>query len=104
MTARRISRTALIAVFLLAATLGVRTTAQQPPAGQGQASGTQRAQPESPKGPFAPEKFKNIQVLKELPADDLDGVMRFMSASLGVQCQFCHVTTETGNWPMEKDD
>ena len=62
------------------------------------------AQPEPPKGPFAPEKFKNIQVLKELPADDLDGVMRFMAASLGVQCQFCHVTTETGNWPMEKDD
>src|SRR5262249_19159583 len=48
--------------------------------------------------------FKNIQVLKELPADDLDGVMRFMAASLGVQCQFCHVTAETGNWPMEKDD
>jgi hypothetical protein len=68
---------------------------QQPPAAQ---------QPVAPRGPLAPEKFKNIQVLKDLPADQLDGVMRFMSASLGVKCDFCHVTSEQGNWPMEKDD
>ncbi len=43
----------------------------------------------------------NIQVLKDLPADDLDGVMRFMAASLGVHCDFCHVTSEKGDWPME---
>jgi hypothetical protein len=72
------------------------------------ASAQQAAQPvpppAAPQGPFAPEKFKNIQVLKDLPADQLDGVMRFMSASLGVKCEFCHVTSEQGNWPMEKDD
>ncbi len=70
--------------------------AQQPPAAPRQA--------EAPRGPLAPEKFMNIQVLKDLPADDLDGVMRFMSASLGVRCDFCHVTSAEGPWPMEKDD
>ena len=81
--------------FLVAA--GTRTVAgaeQQPPA----------QQPAASQGPLAPEKFKNIQVLNDLPADQLDGVMRFMSASLGVKCDFCHVTSEQGNWPMEKDD
>src|SRR6185436_19032235 len=100
MTERLIRRTAFIAALPLVVTLGVRVAAQQPP---GQQPPGQQA-PAAPTGPLAPEKFKNIQVLKELPADDLDGVMRFMSASLGVQCQFCHVTTETGNWPMDKDD
>lgn len=75
---------------------------QQPPAGQ-QALAAQRP-PAAPQGPLAPEKFMNIQVLKDLPADQLDGVMRFMAASLGVRCEFCHVTSEQGNWPMEKDD
>jgi hypothetical protein len=54
--------------------------------------------------PTAAEKFKNIQVLKDLPADELDATMRFMAASLGVGCDFCHVTAERGPWPLEKDD
>jgi hypothetical protein len=54
--------------------------------------------------PTAAEKYKNIQVLKDLPADELDGAMRFMAASLGVSCDFCHVTAERGPWPLEKDD
>jgi hypothetical protein len=48
--------------------------------------------------------FKNIQVLKGVPSSKLIGAMNFMAASLGVRCEHCHVTTETGNWPMEKDD
>ena len=35
--------------------------------------------------------FKNIQVLKGVPSDQLGPGMQFISASLGVQCQFCHV-------------
>jgi hypothetical protein len=54
--------------------------------------------------PTAAEKYRNIQVLKDLPADELDGTMRFMAASLGVGCDFCHVTAERGPWPLEKDD
>ena len=34
--------------------------------------------------------YKNIQVLNGLPASELDGVMYFMSASLGVACNHCH--------------
>ena len=34
--------------------------------------------------------YKNIQVLKGLPASELDGVMDFMSAALGVGCTHCH--------------
>jgi hypothetical protein len=38
----------------------------------------------------ADQVYKNIQVLKDLPAPELDGVMQFMSASLGVGCTHCH--------------
>jgi photosynthetic reaction center cytochrome c subunit len=55
-------------------------------------------------GKTAAEVNKNIQVLKTLPAIDLFPVMQFMAASLGVGCEYCHVTDNTGRWPMEKDD
>lgn len=38
----------------------------------------------------AEQVYKNIQVLTGLPASELDGVMSFMSASLGVGCTHCH--------------
>jgi hypothetical protein len=38
----------------------------------------------------AEQVYKNIQVLKGLPASELDGVMDFMSAALGVGCTHCH--------------
>jgi len=39
----------------------------------------------------AQKAFKNVQVLKDIPADDLVPTMQFVSASLGVECDFCHV-------------
>jgi len=45
------------------------------------------------------DAFKNIQVLKGVPADQLMPTMQFISASLGVQCDFCHV-----QGAFEKDD
>jgi photosynthetic reaction center cytochrome c subunit len=39
----------------------------------------------------AAQEFKNIQVLKSIPADQLIPTMQFISASLGVECDFCHV-------------
>ncbi len=45
----------------------------------------------------ADQVYKNIQVFKDLPASELDGVMSFMSTSLGVGCTFCHVN------PWESD-
>jgi len=43
--------------------------------------------------------FKNIQVLKGVPADQLIPAMQFITASLGVECDFCHV-----QGAFEKDD
>lgn len=48
--------------------------------------------------PTAEQEYKNIQVLKNLPAEDLLKVMDLFSASLGVKCNFCHVAE------YEKDD
>jgi len=55
------------------------------------------AQPSAPKK--AEEQFKNIQVLKGVPADELIPAMQFITASLGVACEVCHV-----QGAFEKDD
>lgn len=47
----------------------------------------------------AAEKFKNIQVLKDIPADQLIPAMQFISSSLGVECEYCHV-----RGAFDKDD
>jgi hypothetical protein len=51
----------------------------------------------------AAEQFKNIQVLKTVAAEDLLPTMRYIGASLGVDCNFCHVR-ENGEFMPEKDD
>ena len=61
-----------------------------------------RAQSNAPSGPGpkkAEEVFKNIQVLKGTPADQVFPTMQFITASLGVECDFCHVRDA-----FEKDD
>jgi hypothetical protein len=47
----------------------------------------------------ASEQFKNVQVLKDAPADQLFPAMQFITASLGVDCDYCHV-----EHAFEKDD
>lgn len=47
----------------------------------------------------AEQAYKNIQVLKGVPADQLIPTMQFITASLGVQCDFCHLENA-----FEKDD
>ena len=39
----------------------------------------------------AGEQYKNVQVLKDAPADQFIPAMQFISASLGVGCDHCHV-------------
>lgn len=39
----------------------------------------------------AQQAYKNIQTLQGLSAAEIDGAMFFMSASLGVGCDFCHI-------------
>ena len=46
--------------------------------------------------------FKNIKTLKGVPADQLIPTMRYFNASLGVECNFCHVTQP--KWAPDKDD
>jgi photosynthetic reaction center cytochrome c subunit len=53
----------------------------------------------SGEGKTAEQQFKNIKVLKDIPAGQLMPSMQFMAASLGVECEFCHVEHQ-----MEKDD
>jgi photosynthetic reaction center cytochrome c subunit len=45
----------------------------------------------------AEQVFKNIQVFKGLPSRQLRPAMAFMAASLGVNCEFCHIN------PWESD-
>jgi Photosynthetic reaction centre cytochrome C subunit len=66
------------------------------------ASKRTRGQSEAPQGltespRTAEQVYKNIQVLNGLPASRLDGVMYFMSASLGVGCAYCH----TSQWDSD---
>jgi photosynthetic reaction center cytochrome c subunit len=53
----------------------------------------------TPPAKTAEQQFKNIQTLKAIPADQLIPSMQFISASLGVDCEFCHVEHQ-----MDKDD
>jgi hypothetical protein len=48
---------------------------------------------------LAEEEYKNIQALKGIPADQLIPSMQFIAASLGVECEYCHVAHAN-----EKDD
>ena len=61
--------------------------------------------PPKPPGPGATveQVKKNIQVLTGMPASHLNTVMNYFAASLGVQCNHCHVIDTTG-WYMDKDD
>lgn len=59
--------------------------------------GAQTAPPSPSK--TAEQVYKNIQVLKGVPADQLIPAMQFIAASLGVQCDFCHLENA-----FEKDD
>jgi len=48
---------------------------------------------------MAEEAYKNIQVFKGFPADQVIPAMQFISASLGVDCEHCHV-----EHAFDKDD
>ena len=47
----------------------------------------------------AEEEYKNIQALKGIPAEQVIPSMQFIAASLGVECEYCHVARA-----FEKDD
>ena len=76
----------------LGLTLGLAGTRAQSAPAQAPAAGAA-----FPK--LAEEQFKNIQALKGIPADELVPSMQFIAASLGVECEFCHMRNE-----FAKDD
>ena len=53
-------------------------------------------------GKTAEQAFKNIQVLKEIPAEQVVPTMRVMAGSLGVNCGFCHVEDRSKDDLMTK--
>jgi photosynthetic reaction center cytochrome c subunit len=60
---------------------------------------TAQGPPPSMDGKTAGSYYKNIKVLKEIPASELIPSMQFITASLGVECDFCHVERQ-----FDKDD
>ena len=56
-------------------------------------------QPADAKVKTAKQQFKNIRVLKNLPANQLNPAMHMLEGDLGVTCGFCHIVDK---W--EKDD
>ncbi len=99
MSVTRFVRAALTTTAALGLAVGVM---QAQPAAQ---RGGQAQAPAPPQGPLAPEKYKNIQVLTSVPADQFDLTMRFVSAAVDMPCSSCHVRDDaTGEWQYDKDD
>jgi len=92
MSFSRCNRTFVLSALALSTSLVVAATKAQ--------SG---AAPESPAPKLAEQQFKNIKVLKGVPADQIFPSMQFITASLGVECEYCHVRGDKG-LEFEKDD
>ena len=56
------------------------------------------------RGPLASEKYKNIQVLKDVPAEQIEATMHFIEAATGMKCSDCHVQEANGQFSFDKDD
>jgi photosynthetic reaction center cytochrome c subunit len=94
-----VAAAAVSALALLAAAPAAKAQGQQ--AGQGARPAQQV--PFFPKpilpGQTAGQHYDNIHVLKKIPAEQLIPTMQYIAASLGVQCNYCHVQNEN-----ERDD
>jgi Photosynthetic reaction centre cytochrome C subunit len=56
------------------------------------------------KQPMAEQVFQNVQVLKGIPVSEFMGTMGFFSASLGLNCVFCHVPESLQDWKKFAED
>lgn len=68
----------------------------------GTASADSGAHQPQAKEQTAAEHFKNIQILKDLPASELIPSMNFIADALGVRCDFCHVQPFSEDTKKEK--
>jgi photosynthetic reaction center cytochrome c subunit len=87
-------RSKMLMVCALALTTGLAIAVAKAQSGAPQSSA-------APK--LAEEQFKNIKVLKGVPADQIFPSMQFITASLGVECEYCHVR-EGQKMVFDKDD
>ncbi|MFZ0639953.1 MAG: c-type cytochrome [Candidatus Acidiferrales bacterium] len=71
--------TLLAAAVTLALAIGLGAQTQQ-----------SQSQP-APAEKTAAQEYKNIQVLKDIPASQLLPGMRYITTALGVECNYCHV-------------
>jgi photosynthetic reaction center cytochrome c subunit len=53
---------------------------------------------------MAEEVFKNVQVLKGVPADEFMGAMGFFSNALSADCSHCHIGAGGGGWAKYAED
>jgi Photosynthetic reaction centre cytochrome C subunit len=56
------------------------------------------------KQPLAEEVFKNVQVLKGIPVSEFMATMGFFSASVGLNCVYCHVAESLEDWKKFAED
>jgi len=56
------------------------------------------------KQPLAEDVFKNIQVLKGIPVSEFMATMGFFSASVGLNCIYCHVPESLEDWKKFAED
>jgi len=97
MNANRAAVSAVVVLFVAFGFVMAGAKTQTSGAVHAASPGQEAANAAGPKK--AEEQFKNIQVLKGIPADQLFPTMQFITASLGVECDFCHV-----QGAFEKDD
>ncbi len=87
-------KSALLALAAIISSLTILGAGVEAAKAQSAAASTTNPQPKT-----AEQQFKNIKVLKDIPADQLIPAMQFVAASLNVECEFCHVAGA-----FEKDD
>src|ERR1700722_14208226 len=93
-TGKRIVAISLVSILSIAT--AVIAGRAQSPAAPAQSSGSA--------APLAEQQYKNIKVLKGIPADQVIPAMEFITASLGVECEFCHVRREHGGMAFDQDE
>lgn len=54
---------------------------------------------QQPAARTAGQAYQNVTTLKDIPATELIPAMRYMSTSLGVECEFCHVGVRATDTP-----
>ncbi len=84
-----------VVLLALLTAVAAAASAPEPPKPKAPAPAAKSAAPAKPAAagePTAEQKFKNIKVLRSMPASQMLPVMHLFEASLGVSCSFCHVT------------